>query len=226
METDLLSNVGLVAFLVPTVGTLMYGAALHLNAHLFPGKKLDSDEEVRSFTETEAKILGLDPSKIEVKFLSDNAVDVARYYVGGERLELLLGRPVRESTISHELYHLKRMKDKNRGFSLLGYLFNEEPRAVLYGSKRTIENTISRRKNCKEVKQKMKNLEQKTEKAYKTTLEDWVPGYGILKTYRALKKGEPNMMTDTTELLGLVNQIYQAASLAFPVVYALEKYVF
>ncbi len=74
----------------------------------------------------------------------------------------------------------------------------------------------------------MKNLEQKTEKAYKTTLGDWVPGYGIWKTYKALKKGEPNIVTET-ENLGFANMLYQFTTLGIPGgygLYELMKYVF
>lgn len=57
----------------------------------------------------------------------------------------------------------------------------------------------------------MENLEQKTEKTYKTGIGDWIPGYGMWKTCKALGAGEPNIM-DISGDLGYWNALYQCGS--------------
>ncbi|MBU0471922.1 MAG: hypothetical protein KKF65_04805 [Nanoarchaeota archaeon] len=51
-----------------------------------------------------------------------------------------------------------------------------------------------------------------TEKSYKTTIENWIPGYGLYKNIRASFKGESNIASDSGTL-AFVHSLYHILTL-------------
>lgn len=104
---------------------------------MFGNKRLKSRDELDELVVKESEKLGLDPEKICVSIRDRNHSynnGLVRIFNDSSAEIEVNGPCANANTVRHELFHLKRVINDGKNPSLLSYLFNEEPRAVLYGA--------------------------------------------------------------------------------------------
>ena len=95
-------------------------------------KKIESEEELTAIIEKESKKLGLEDINIKGYFKDECSQAV---YYGENKWEIWLSPYGKtHSTVRHEMYHVKRSTKKNKfpPIPSWDYLFNEEPRSIIY----------------------------------------------------------------------------------------------
>ena len=117
-----------------SLGGIVYSGAI-IGCYIYDGtlfhKKIESSEELEKIVKEEAINLGLDSTKIDVRYNYENKCfarkNEERYY-----LHLANSWEATRNTVRHELYHI--LKDCHRKNTFFYEKFIAEPRAILYGT--------------------------------------------------------------------------------------------